>query len=127
MFEPDQVQFGLARDVSAPSKGRGAVGSLLGHDVPSPFVSDAMLATSELVTNALVHAHGNLEVAARFDRERGLLRVEVSDSSVNVPRPMEQVGDEVGGFGLQLVANMASAWGCMLNEHGKTMWFELMS
>jgi anti-sigma regulatory factor (Ser/Thr protein kinase) len=126
MFVGDQVQVGLARDVSAPSKGRGVVESLLGGDAPSPFVSDAMLLTSELVTNALVHAHGELKVAARFDRARGLLRVEVSDSSIDVPQPAEQGENEVGGFGLRVVASRSSAWGCMLNQHGKTMWYELM-
>ena len=115
----------LARDLSAPSKGRGVVRSLLGRDVPRSFVSNALLATSELVTNALLHAHGALDISARYDRERGLLRVEVSDSSSDVPTPMDSVPSEPGGRGLSVVARLSSAWGCMVNEQGKTVWFEL--
>ena len=69
MSEPKPVQMALARDLSAPSKGRNVVRSLLGRDVPRSFVSNALLATSELVTNALLHAHGALDISARYDRD----------------------------------------------------------
>ena len=127
MSRPEQVRIGLPRDASAPSGGRDAVRSLLGAHVPLSFMSDAVLVTSELVTNALIHAHGALEVLAQFDRQRGLLRVEVCDSSSDVPRPRKPVPNQVGGVGLRVVAAVSSAWGCAFNESGKTVWFELTS
>jgi anti-sigma regulatory factor (Ser/Thr protein kinase) len=122
-----RVQVDLARNLLAPSTGRALVRSLLSKDVPSSFVSDALLATSELVSNALEHGHGALEVLARFYLERGLLRVEVSDSSSDVPRPREQLPSCPGGRGLHVVAAVSSDWGWMPNERGKTVWFELAS
>src|SRR5436190_18880736 len=101
MRHAEQVWVRLARDVSAPSRGRDAVRSLLGANVPTSFTSDAVLATSELVTNALLHAGGVLDMLVQFDRERCSLRVEVSDSSSDVPRRREPVPDEVGGLGLR--------------------------
>jgi anti-sigma regulatory factor (Ser/Thr protein kinase) len=95
--------------------------------VPSSFTADAVLATSELVSNALEHAHGALDMCALFDRERGALRVEVSDSSTEIPRPVRHLPNDDGGRGLHFVTEVSSDWGCMLNEHGKTVWFELMS
>jgi anti-sigma regulatory factor (Ser/Thr protein kinase) len=122
-----RVQVDLPRNLFAPSNGRAVVRSLLGRDVPSSFMSDALLATSELVSNALEHGHGALEVLARFHLERGLLRVEVSDSSSDVPRPREQLPTCLGGRGLRLVAAVSSDWGWTPNERGKTVWFELTS
>ena len=122
-----RVQVDLARDLFAPWNGRAVVRSLLSEDVPSSFMADALLATSELVSNALEHGHGALEVLARFYLERGLLRVEVSDSSRDVPRPREQRPSRLGGRGLHLVAAVSTDWGWMRNERGKTVWFELAS
>jgi anti-sigma regulatory factor (Ser/Thr protein kinase) len=127
MSELDQVRAGLPRDAAAPSQGRDAVRLLLGDHVPLSFTSDAVLATSELVTNALVHTHGGIELLAQFDRRRCLLRVEVSDSSSDVPQLRTPVPNQIGGVGLRVVAEVSSAWGCALTEFGKHVWFELMS
>jgi len=122
MFDPVELHLDLTRGVSSPSQGRNAVRRLLGEDASAAFVADAMLATSELVTNALLHGHGMLELSACFDRVTGCLRVEVADSSSELP---QTVAREVGGLGLRVVAELSSAWGSVLNEHGKTVWFEL--
>jgi anti-sigma regulatory factor (Ser/Thr protein kinase) len=122
-----RVQADLPRNLFAPSNGRAVVRSLLSKDVPCSFMSDALLATSELVSNALEHGHGALEVLARFYFERGLLRVEVSDSSSDVPRPREELPTDLGGRGLHVVAAVSSDWGWTPNERGKTVWFELAS
>jgi anti-sigma regulatory factor (Ser/Thr protein kinase) len=97
-------------------------------DSASPsFVRDATLATSELVTNAFMHTPGDLELRAQFDGTRGWLRVEVSDSSTEPPRPgpTPEPG-QVGGLGLLIVAALTSTWGTTPNERGKTVWFELV-
>jgi anti-sigma regulatory factor (Ser/Thr protein kinase) len=122
-----RVEVDLARNLLAPSNGRAVVRSLLSNDVPSSFMSDALLATSELVSNALEHGHGALEVLARFYLEPCLLRVEVSDSSSDVPQPREQRPSCLGGRGLHLVAAVSTDWGWTPNERGKTVWFELTS
>jgi anti-sigma regulatory factor (Ser/Thr protein kinase) len=122
-----KVHMALDPDVSAAFRSRRAVRDLLDGEATAPFVDDAMLATSELVTNAVLHAVGPIELCARFDQPRGWLRVEVSDSSQDLPRPRAgPVRDHVGGLGLRLVAAISSSWGSVFNERGKTVWFELV-
>ena len=122
-----KVQLALERDSSAALRGRGAVRKLLNGDATATFVDDAMVATSELVTNAVLHTDGPIELCARFDRPRGWLRVEVSDSSKDPPRPRAgPARDQVGGLGLRVVAAVSSSWGSVFDEQGKTVWFELV-
>lgn len=122
-----KVHMELERDLSAAMRGRGAVRELLDGDATATFVDYAVLATSELVTNAVLHAVGPIELCARFDRPRGWLRVEVSDSSKEPPRPRAgRARDHVGGLGLRVVAAVSSRWGSVFDEQGKTVWFELV-
>ena len=91
--------------------------------VPSDVRDTAVLLTSEIVTNAVLHGGGNftLWVEVRADR----LRVSVVDDN---PRPPEvlRVGTErEHGRGMAIVASEASAWGAHLDGHKKTVWFEL--
>jgi anti-sigma regulatory factor (Ser/Thr protein kinase) len=122
-----KVQIALEHDVSAAFRGRRAVRDLLDGEASASFISDAVLATSELVTNAVLHTGGVVGLFAHFDEQRGWLRVEVSDSSKDPPLPRaEEVPDHAGGLGLRVVAAVSSNWGSDLNAHGKTVWFELV-
>ncbi|QTI87254.1 ATP-binding SpoIIE family protein phosphatase [Streptomyces sp. AgN23] len=91
---------------------------------------DLELLTSEVVTNALIHAHSEVDV--RFREYPDRLRVEVRDSDPHPPIPVVFVGpDEPGnqeaesGRGLLIVDALASAWGSSPTGRGKTTWFEL--
>ena len=114
----------LASGVAAAAQGRSAVDALLAG-APQSFVFDAKLATSELITNALVHGHGTVELFACYDRDRGRLRVEVSDSSSELPQLVDRAPNRIGGLGLGIIAALSSSWGSFPNERGKTVWFEL--
>ncbi|MFG2291288.1 ATP-binding protein [Streptomyces sp. NPDC048595] len=82
----------------------------------------ATLLTSELVTNALVHAEGGAVVTARVgDR----LRVEVRDCASGRPEVRAATVDGTSGRGLQLVRSLADAWGIRTEGLGKCVWFEL--
>lgn len=93
-----------------------------------PDVRDvAVLLTSELVANAVVHTTGPVTLSVQDGI--GQVRVEVVDGD---SRPLRQPGDPgsetaESGRGLQIVDALASAWG---SDHrpdaaGKTTWFEL--
>lgn len=93
-----------------------------------PAVDDALLLTSELVTNAITHtasgAGGMLAVTV-YAAERWV-RVEVRDGgSVKTPsvRPDDLAGES--GFGLGLVATLSSRWGHDGGRLGRVVWFEL--
>ncbi|MFI6766292.1 ATP-binding protein [Streptomyces sp. NPDC050355] len=82
----------------------------------------ATLLTSELVTNALVHAEGGAVVTARIgDR----LRVEVRDCASGRPEVRPATVDGTSGRGLLLVRSLADAWGIRTEGLGKCVWFEL--
>ncbi|MFI9051028.1 ATP-binding protein [Streptomyces sp. NPDC053427] len=82
----------------------------------------ATLLTSELVTNALVHAEGGAVVTATVgDR----LRVEVRDFVSGRPEPKAPTTEGTSGRGLVLVRSLADAWGIRSHGVGKSVWFEL--
>ncbi len=91
------------------------------------LVECAELGTSELVTNALLHALAPISVRVRGTREHP--RVEVRDSSTDLPiMPTEEPASEddlmlTFGRGLTIVARCSAAWGVDLDEDGKTVWF----
>ncbi|WP_253194662.1 SpoIIE family protein phosphatase [Streptomyces sp. MP131-18] len=86
-------------------------------------VSDAAeLLVSELVTNAVRHAHGPVEV--RMVHGTSLL-IEVTDPVPDPPRERAPGLEDEGGRGLPLVARESRRWGTRTEPVGKTVWFEL--
>ncbi|WP_079064124.1 ATP-binding protein [Streptomyces sp. NRRL F-4489] len=82
----------------------------------------AVLLTSELVTNALLHTEGGAVVTARVtDR----LRVEVRDFAARRPEPRAPSAAGTSGRGLMLVRALADDWGIRPEGNGKCVWFEL--
>jgi PAS domain S-box-containing protein len=90
---------------------------------------NAVLLTSELVTNAIRHAGGDLRL--RVVRRPGGLRLEVHDRDgyampQPAPRPVDGLDDLAdGGRGLRFVAELATRWGVETLAGGKQVWFEL--
>ncbi|GAB2897711.1 SpoIIE family protein phosphatase [Streptomyces deserti] len=93
------------------------------------IVDDAVVLTSELVTNAVVHAGTSADVLCL--RSDDGVRIEVADrypereiplqaSAVNMGSP-----DREGGRGLQLCAALAGRWGVEYTPTHKTVWFQL--
>ncbi|CAG6398345.1 helix-turn-helix domain-containing protein [Streptomyces cocklensis] len=89
----------------------------------------AELVVSELVTNAVQHAHGPEDtlVETRFERLRdGGLRIEVHDANEDKPELRRPSADAESGRGLELVdALTGGRWGVSGREGvGKVMWAE---
>ncbi|WP_349497933.1 SpoIIE family protein phosphatase [Actinoallomurus iriomotensis] len=82
-------------------------------------VDDAMLLTSELVTNAIVHAGTEVEVVC--EALGGQVRVEVHDrhQARRIPVP----GDQVSGRGLLFPETLAISWGVTYGQGDKQVWF----
>ena len=93
--------------------------------LPVPTTEDAVLLTSELATNAVIHAQSPFDVTVR--RQDGVLRVAVADDLHRLPILRENPTG-VGGRGLRLVQALASDWGCEpVPGDGKVVWFEVPS
>ena len=110
------------------------------------LIECAELGVSELVTNALLHADPPVRLQLRGTAEHP--RIEVSDASGVAPQPSSRGGGvdidafdldafdsgaagdidvtELSGFGrgLDIVARASAAWGAVIEEDGKTVWFE---
>ena len=122
-----RLSLRLGRSPESAEIARGAVRAALGRSVSLQFVDAAVLCTSELVTNALVHTENGCELQVSFDAPRGgVLRVEVSDSSRDEPH-VDSAHDarRVGGRGLQIVEETSTRWGTRHVAGGKVVWFEL--
>lgn len=121
--EEKHTRVELAGDLTAMRIARAAVHDLL--DVaPIGFVSDALLLTSELVSNAVLHVGGSIALDARFDGEA--LVVSVRDRSAALPQaPSVTSPWSSQGRGLSIVRTIADDWGASADDTGKTVWFRL--
>ncbi|HXZ71370.1 MAG TPA: ATP-binding protein, partial [Streptosporangiaceae bacterium] len=98
--------------------------AIAGHGL----VDDAVLLTSELVTNAVVHAGTPVEVTCKLTG--GGVEVVVSDGHPArlVPEPPENEhipAERTSGRGLLLPAALASAWGVTYGRSAKAVWFRI--
>ena len=111
---------------TSPGEARRFVGDVLREHGLSTceVVEAAQLLTSELVTNAVLHAAGAIDVDVDLDLTA--VRVEVADVSAERPAPRDATPEDTSGRGLHLVEAMARAWGVdRACEDGKVVWFEL--
>jgi anti-sigma regulatory factor (Ser/Thr protein kinase) len=90
------------------------------------------LLTSELVTNAVIHAATSLTIRLRVEPD--LVRVEVEDGGAWSDQvELQAVGSPAdspdalapAGRGLQIVESLSAHWGVMPARRGTTVWFEL--
>ncbi|MFF2773823.1 ATP-binding protein [Streptomyces sp. NPDC058052] len=78
----------------------------LGWDRTAPdLVDSVVLAVSELVTNAHVHAHSDAQLILTWDEE--CLHVTVHDASPRVPEQRDPDDGALGGRGLLLIDALA--------------------
>ncbi|GAA1937229.1 SpoIIE family protein phosphatase [Streptomyces sodiiphilus] len=94
------------------------------------LIDDAVVLTSELVTNAVVHAGTAAEVRCLRD-DKGV-RIEVVDRHPDRELPLAEVTrgitpdtDSEGGRGLLLCAAIATRWGVEYTTSDKCVWFRL--
>lgn len=88
--------------------------------LPQDEVDKAVLLTSELVTNAVLHAHTPIEVCVHAGAG---IRVEVSDRDPTVPVRRAQTSESLSGRGLEIVELLAASCGVVDDAEGKTLWF----
>jgi anti-sigma regulatory factor (Ser/Thr protein kinase) len=95
--------------------------------VPRRIVDDAILLTSELVTNAVRHAghddQDEIEVTVSVDAR--VLRITVRDRGPGFdPEAVVPRSDE-GGWGLDLLRRLSSRWSVDRGSAGTDVWFEI--
>jgi anti-sigma regulatory factor (Ser/Thr protein kinase) len=141
--DPEPADGGAHPDVSAarwltiaaeqiqgpagPSAAREFVRRRLSRIVDKPVLDDVVLATSEIVTNAVQHTAGPWEVSICQDPHGTRVRIGVTDTSdTGLPEPQLPAPTSDHGRGLHIVATLAAVWGWTPSPSGgKQVWFEL--
>lgn len=128
----DQASTGHRTGTGLPVEGpqdvpraRHYVSSRLRDGGGEDLLDVAELATTELVTNALLHGRKPIEV--RIEHEPGMARIEVVDASPVLPMVGLLGDNEMTGRGLALIDALASRWNAQPVAGGKVVWCELRS
>jgi two-component sensor histidine kinase len=109
------------RDERAPAAARRSIATAC-SDLSLETVDSARLLVSELVTNSVKHGAGDTVTILIDTGLPDTVRCEViDDGSGFVPRARAE--RSVGGWGLQVVEQLASSWG--VREGSTHVWFDL--
>jgi anti-sigma regulatory factor (Ser/Thr protein kinase) len=112
---PDKAQIGTARRFVRETLGTWGL---------STQIAEIVVAASELVTNAIMHGEGGVEVTVLRLADR--LRLEVVDEGFG-SRPI-QIRDASatgqGGWGLRLVEGISNSWGADRRPGHTLVWME---
>ncbi|MGY3205220.1 SpoIIE family protein phosphatase [Streptomyces sp. TE5632] len=123
-IEPDHVaEWRLVPDPSEVARARAMVREQLHEWGVGKPADHAELMVSELVTNAVRHAHAR-PVALRLVHGDTLL-CEVEDDDHELPTLLDAEPTDEAGRGLRVVSTLAREWGTSRTTFGKTVWFEL--
>lgn len=111
-------------DLSSPRAARRFLDEVLERWECQPAIESLQVLISEVVTNAVLHAHSQPEVSVVMLTNS--IRVEVSDDSEEMPNVGEPDDLAVSGRGLAMVASESSGWGVSRRPSGgKTVWFDV--
>ncbi len=120
--EDHRICFQLEPELSAVRHARSLIRDPLKRWGLEDLIDTSELLVSELVTNAIKYANG--EVMLRLILEPDTLVCEVHDSSPALPRVLQVDKDAENGRGLHVVSQMASRWGVRRTATGKVVWCE---
>ncbi|MER6195748.1 ATP-binding protein [Streptomyces cyaneofuscatus] len=108
LLRPDEARAltrRLLEDIDPPASGHA--------------VSDAVLVTHELVTNAIRHGGGLVAFSVTVDADT--IRVSVADHSVALPVTPRPVEPGEGGYGWAMVCTLTDTRGVTVSARGKTI------
>jgi anti-sigma regulatory factor (Ser/Thr protein kinase) len=111
---------------SSVAVARGRIGAELRQaGLCATAMADAALVTSELLSNAILHARPLPDACIRVSWVLSTAAVEiiVSDGgSATRPRASRPSLSSIGGRGLGIVEHLCSSWGVRADERGTTVW-----
>jgi anti-anti-sigma factor len=126
----ERVEVDLASDPSAPARARTEIRQAVAGMLGDYALDAAILMTSELVTNAVVHPQTREDdrVGLRITRYEDHILCEISDCGPGFdPARLGPREPETGGRGLLLVESLSTRWGThrQTDEGRFWVWFEL--
>lgn len=120
-----ELMLRLWPEASSPARARDAVRGFCTSRLLSGQVDDAVLMTSELVTNACQYSTGLITLLALY--RKGRLLVSVSDDCPDLfdADPPLVADFAESGRGVLVLNQLAGAWGQRPTSDGKAVWFRL--
>ncbi len=116
----------VAAEPTGPSRVRQWMSARLREwSVPDPVIGAAILCTSELTTNALLHAGTPAQVHIDLNAERLLVSVADTGTRGSVIRAHADTMSS-RGRGLGLIEELSDSWGTDPTVRGTTVWFEIL-
>lgn len=119
------MSFNIPATDNAPNAAREAVRSVIGE---SEAAGDVLLATSELVSNAVLHGELSPDDEIVIDVSAGedQVRVAVKHRGFPFQRPPGRPGGQrPGGFGFHIVGALARRWDITHRNGTTESWFEI--
>ena len=111
---------------SSVAVARGRIGAELHQaGLSATVMADAALVTSELLSNAILHARPLPDACVRVSwiLSASVVEIIVSDGgSATRPRASRPSLSSIGGRGLGIVEHLCSSWGVRADERGTTVW-----
>jgi anti-sigma regulatory factor (Ser/Thr protein kinase) len=120
--EANRYLWDLPGEETSVRKARQLIGKPLRRWGLEELLPVTELLVSELVTNAIRYARG--DVSLRMVREQESVVCEVHDTSPALPRVLTVDKDAENGRGLHVVAQLATRWGARRTHSGKVVWCE---
>jgi CheY-like chemotaxis protein/anti-sigma regulatory factor (Ser/Thr protein kinase) len=116
-------QLPLAATADAVREARSTVRRILTGWGMGGLGDVAELCTSELATNAVIHAQSPVLLVIALLKDA--VRVEVDDEAPGELEAGTLIHDSETGRGLALVDALSACWGVEQHDGGKSVWFEL--
>jgi anti-sigma regulatory factor (Ser/Thr protein kinase) len=108
---------------AGPAKARRIIAEQLAARVPPRVLDDVKLMVSELVTNGIVHGATEDHAEVLLDvLVNGVIRCRVLDHGAGFASRARHEGPG-GGWGLQIVEQLADRWGVECSPQRTEVWF----
>lgn len=118
------ARLDVAPDPMAVREARAFIRSTLTQALDDHSLDTVVLLSSELITNAVLHAKTAIQV--RVVRRRDVVRIEVADESSALPERRMFDFSSASGRGLAIVEAAAARWGVeRAPGTAKKVWFEV--